>query len=327
MYDYFNKILWPLKEVPAIGVNITDKQYTSAINELFIDFKLNLYADLPTKKITKVSITQFSNATGDLIIKLRIVYVLFSGTTVSIESDALNLGGSDEYTTYHFNQEDFSTSFPLQNTLLHLEGFICVANVLKFNTLYPSRSTTNARCDFYSTTTSVFTAHAVSGIVCNNKFPLLCQKPDNLNRNTLPVVTGNVKLVEGTNCIISVQPSTNTIIVSAQVGANTDGEGQSPCGKWTDPISTDLTNCPVLDTLCNDVIYSVSGVVPDKNGNVQITASSPLTVTTMTRPTLPEAFRDIFNNTDLDLSASETFTYIGLPQNQNNPSVFDCDAI
>ena len=163
--------------------------------------------------------------------------------------------------------------------------------------------------------------------MCNNKFPLLCQRPNNLNRNTLPVVVGDVKLVEGTNCIISVQPSTNTIIVSAQVGANTDGEGQSPCGKWTDPISNDLTDCPVLDTLCNDVIYSVSGVVPDKNGNVQITASSPLTVTTMTRLTLPEAFKDIFNDSALDLSASETFTYIGLPQNQNNPSVFDCDAV
>ena len=90
MYDYFKKVAWPLTGYPAAGDESESEGYKTAINELFIDFKLNLYSNHPTDTIPRVSLTAFSTTSGTLKIKIKIFYTL-GGVAKQAVSDELDL--------------------------------------------------------------------------------------------------------------------------------------------------------------------------------------------------------------------------------------------
>lgn len=331
MYDYFKRILWPLDKLPTIFVGETqyaekNPTYVNSINELFVDFRLNLYVDtwpatnIPTPP--KASITKFQAEEGaSLNLQLTIST---ESPQLNINSNLLLLGNTaEEYVTYHFD----STDFPSLPAGMQIEGFICMSNLSKFLLTHPTFTqaslTERNRPVFSPATVSMFTGHRVSSIACRNTLPLLCQSPD---AKYLPVsspVSGDVKLVEGSNCVISIQPSTNTVVVSAQIDANIPS-GESNCGKWGEQISVPSVSC-ISDTLCNEVVYSISGVSPDDAGNIQIQAEAPLAVNSLTKDTVPDPFKPIL--TSSEFSSIIRVIYVGLPQGQNNSSVFDCDAV
>ena len=344
MYDYFKKIQWPIDRLPKIDVDgvvllSLNKEYSQRMNELFVDFRVNLYANTWPINIgnssivpPQIAISKFQADTGGpLNIQIAVVVpegmgdVPGFGSDIYTVSNLLSLGNSaDEYVTYHFD----STDFPSLPNEVQIEGFICVSNVAKFLAAYPSFFMNpdfgdRAYAVLFPTTVSMFTGHRVSSIACRNTLPLLCQNPD---AKYLPVsspVSGDVKLVEGSNCVISVQPSTNTVVVSAQINANVPS-GESNCGKWGEKISVASVSC-ISDTLCNEVVYSISGVSPDDAGNIQIQAEAPLAVNSLTKDTVPDPFKPIL--TSSEFSSIIRVIYVGLPQGQNNSSVFDCDAV
>lgn len=329
MYDYFKKIIWPLDKTPSAvvsGITYKDQaEYVTSLKELFVDFRLNLYVNtwpattVPTPPIVYISKFQATNAES-LNIQLS---VRTNPPLVVIASSLLSLGNSaEEYVTYHFD----STDFPSLPAGMQIEGFICMSNIAKFLAIYPTFIQGSIVRDLPAvspTTVSMFTGHRVSSIACRNTLPLLCQNPDAKYLAVSSPVTGEVKLVEGRNCIISVQPSTNTVVVSAQIDANVPS-GESNCGKWGEKISVPSVSC-ISDTLCNEVVYSISGVSPDDTGNVQIQAEAPLAVNSLTKDTVPDSFKPIL--TSSEFSSIIRVIYVGLPQGQNNSSVFDCGAV
>ena len=340
MYDYFKKVAWPIDRVPRIqvdGVTMlnTGGEYSDLINELFVDFRLNLYVNT-WPATTASSMGVYASPPSILITKLQAdaggpINIAFAIATVPDQYDIVcnvfSLGNStNDYVTYHFDSTDFS----FLPDGMQVEGFICVSNVAKFLAKYPSfyiedygGSFTRDYGKFSPTTLSMFTGHRVSSIACRNTLPLLCQNPDDKYLAVSSPVSGDVKLVEGRNCIISVQPSTNTVVVSAQIDANVPS-GESNCGKWAEKISVPSVSC-ISDTLCNEVIYAISGVSPDDNGNLQIQADAPIAVSSLTTQSVPDAFKPLL--TGSQFSSIIRVIYVGLPQGQNNSSVFDCDAV
>ena len=327
MYDYFKRIIWPLDKLPsAIANGITYKDqadYITSLKELFIDFRLNLYVNtwpatiVSTPPVIYISKFEATNAES---LNIRLT-VRVANPLQTISSDLLSLGNSaEEYVTYHFD----STDFPSLPDGMQIEGFICMSNLAKFLVKYPTFILTDRGTGiFLPTTVSMFTGHRVSSIACRNTLPLLCQSPGAKYLAVSSPVAGDVKLVEGSNCVISVQPSTNTVVVSAQIDANVPS-GESNCGKWGEKISVTSVSC-INDTLCNEVVYSISGVSPDDAGNVQIQAEAPLAVNSLTKDTVPDLFKPLL--TGSEFSSIIRVIYVGLPQGQNNSSVFDCDAV
>lgn len=327
MYDYFKRVAWPLDVLPIIEIGgVFSPEYVTSINELFVDFRLNLYVNTwQADTLLQVSITRFETIGGNINIELTAEYIDPLGETILIiKSNLLSLGNTaEEYVTYHFDSTDFP-SLPPQT---QIEGFICMSNLAKFLITYPTFTLADPperfKGIFLPTTLSMFTGHRVSSIACRNTLPLLCQNPDDKYLAVSSPVSGDVKLVEGRNCIISVQPSTNTVVVSAQIDANVPS-GESNCGKWAEKISVPSVSC-ISDTLCNEVIYAISGVSPDDNGNLQIQADAPIAVSSLTTQSVPDAFKPLL--TGSEFSSIIRVIYVGLPQGQNNSSVFDCDAV
>ena len=329
MYDYFKRIIWPLDKLPsAIANGITYKDqadYITSLKELFIDFRLNLYVNtwpatiVSTPPVIYISKFEATNAES---LNIRLT-VRVANPLQIISSDLLSLGNSaEEYVTYHFD----STDFPSLPDGMQIEGFICMSNIAKFLASYPTFIQGPIVRDYPAVSpaaVSMFTGHRVSSIACRNTLPLLCQSPEAKYLAVSSPVVGDIKLVEGSNCVISIQPSTNTVVVSAQIDANIPS-GESNCGKWGEQISVPSVSC-ISDTLCNEVVYSISGVSPDDAGNIQIQAEAPLAVNSLTKDTVPDPFKPIL--TSSEFSSIIRVIYVGLPQGQNNSSVFDCDAV
>lgn len=329
MYDYFKKILWPLDKLPsAVANGITYKEqvdYVTSLKELFIDFRLNLYVNTwPTTIISTPPVIYISKFQATNAESLNIQLSVRTTTPQQIiASNLLSLGNSaEEYVTYHFD----STDFPSLPAGMQIEGFICMSNIAKFLASYPTFIQGPIVREYPAVSpaaVSMFTGHRVSSIACRNTLPLLCQSPDAKYLAVSSPVSGDVKLVEGSNCVISIQPSTNTVVVSAQIDANVPS-GESNCGKWAEKISVPSVSC-TDDTLCNEVVYAISGVSPDDNGNLQIQADAPIAVSSLTPQSVPDAFKPLL--TGSEFSSIIRVIYVGLPQGQNNSSVFDCDAV
>ncbi|MFN9113136.1 MAG: hypothetical protein ACK5XN_23955, partial [Bacteroidota bacterium] len=80
------------------------------------------------------------------------------------------------------------------------------------------------------------------------------------------------------------------------------------------------------DVLCGDVVYSISGAVPDEQGNVRILADSPLSVNTLNRQTLQELAPDFSIPLVTVPTEVNSVIYIALPAGPNNASVFNCEG-
>lgn len=309
MYDYFENVAYPLKLETITG--FPDAQM-SALKSSFVDFRLNIYGQDISRHVF-VTITRINCSNNDL--RLRVV-VYFDGLSPeNTIADAVLVFPNDSYASqqfvrYHFDNLDF----PGIDPKYAIEGFFCFSRISDLISVFAPVGELGIALVLEPSTISVFSNHRVDQISCRNVLPLLKQDASNRYGSKSDPVLGNVKLVPGNNCTISVQPATRTILIGAQQGANDTAEEQ--CGIWSEKVDD-------KDILCNEAIYSISGVVPDSAGNIQLAASSPLTVSSYTYQEMSQNY-SAFSAVLSQFSHIIRFIYIGLPQSAGNPSVFDC---
>ena len=324
MYKYSEGSDYPFTESLGTAVG-------SPASKHILDFRLNLYIDqiLGTEVTTVVAaISGFTKVDSDtLTVKIRIK----SYPEDSVEADAatiadleLTVRRSDssvgEFVRYHFDVDDAPSSTIPSN--LWFEGFMGVIDPGGFVDRYPSGANISSFLPkvnkFEPTTINVFSRHRVNEVQCRYALPLFASSTDPLGQQYSAVTsaTGYVKLLGGDNCVVSLQESTNTIALTALIGAN--GTDSERCGIWGNPSSTGGKQC-------NQVIHSVSGVAPTSTGDITITADSPLQVSTVERADIPnQALRDfVVNNTSM--GHIDTCIYIGYTQLNGNDSIYECD--
>lgn len=306
MYDTFSSISYPLASIAGNSSQI------DALRKTLVDFKIYVTGD-SFVEAPFVELVSLHKAPGQ---PLRIKINLFVGPTLigdpvlQFEDDAY---AAQEYVRYHFNSQDFPTLAEYS-----VEGYICFSNLQNLFTAFAAAEPIFVSAAFEPSTVVALCKQRVNEITCRSALPLLQQQTDILRYTdeSQPVV-GDVKLVAGDNCTISVLTNTHTVIIGAQQGANDSRAEQ--CGPWVEKINS-------KDILCNEGIYSISGVEPDANGDVKIVAQSPLAVSAFTRAELNAVNADFVNSSVLSgFSHIIRFIYVGLPQSSDNPNVFNCE--
>ena len=232
---------------------------------------------------------------------------------------------NQEFFRVHFDTSDFLGVGNFNDALypyvpppygFYYDGYITLSGnriIVAFN----STVATPVMVDFEPSTVAVFSGHRVDSLSCRNMKPLLVQTSDNRYEYPSDGCTGDVKFVPGANCSISVQPATRTVVISAQKNANDTQEEQ--CGAWNDKVSD-------KDILCNEAIYSISGAEPDDNGDIQIKADIPLTVSSLRAQDIT-VFSPDFSAALSEFQHIMRFIYVGLPKSAGNPNVLDCDRV
>jgi len=296
-----------------------------AVRRCLVDFKLQVHLtfDLLTNPVAYV--TQLGALNGNLRLGLRIEDPnLISGQLATTLSGSLELvpqaPSSEDLVKYHFDTSDFTAIDP--GAVLpdvHVEGMISTNAlselVLALSSFSPFLF---SGLMLEPATVSLFCRHKVNGIRCRTAKPLLLQTASDRYFPETDEVVGDVKLVAGDNCVIAVQEVSNTIVISPRREAN-DSQSER-CGPWAEPVSP-------KDVLCGDIIYGISGAVPDSEGNIQVKADSPLYVGTLSRQELLENTPE-FGGPLAEVPAEvEWVIYVGLPAGPNNASVFDCEGV
>lgn len=305
MYTAFNQIAYPLVEFSSGST-----EQVQALRSCIVDFKVYVAGDWfpTTPKVTLVSLYRAPGQPLKLLLTLNIDTVLLGSAILNIPDDAY---ASQDFVRYYFDSDDF----PLVSGY-KLEGYIALSKAQILFQTFAAAQPIAVNAVFEATTAVVLSNHRVHQITCRSAKPLLQQTPASRYTDESQPVTGAVKLVAGNNCTISVLPSTKTIIIGAQQGANDSGD--ELCGTWSEKVSS-------KDILCNEAIYSISGVDPDSNGNINILAETPLAVSALTAADIQGVAPD-FSGVLGGFSHIIRFIYVGLPQSAGNASVFNCDT-
>lgn len=306
MYNYFSNVDYPLQSVTAATTS-----QRNALKKCLVDFKLYIAGD-SFAIVPKVVLFSVHKPAGQ---PLRLTLTVTSNITLGIAhlEFADDSYATQEYVRYYFNSDDFAQTEPGYS----FEGYICFNNLQSMFAPFGLPEPTFTVTQFEPSTVVVLCKQRVHQITCRSALPLLLQTGDNRYTDESAPVLGDVKFVAGDNCTISVVTSTSTVIVGAQQGANDSPNEQ--CGAWAEKVSE-------KDILCNEGIYSISGVEPDDNGDVRVLAQSPLVVSAFTQEVLTGLNPDFAPGPTLpDFSHIKRFIYIGLPQSADNPNVFNCD--
>lgn len=92
---------------------------------------------------------------------------------------------------------------------------------------------------------------------------------------------GDVIFREGYNCVITSNITTNTIMIGAKLNAGAGPACDEDTINGQIPITEDEISSSVIigdGPLCNEVITSINGVLPNDNGNVDIRGTAGITV-------------------------------------------------
>jgi len=306
MYTAFNQTAYPL-----VDFSSGSTAQVQALRSALVDFKIYVAGDsfLAVPKVTLVSLYRATEQPLKLLLELKVDAQLLGSTTLTVDNDSYV---TQEFVRYYFDSDDWPDLLPGYK----VEGYICISKAQILFLTFAAEQPVAINAAFEPSTTVVLSNHRVHQITCRSAKPLLQQTPTaRYNAESAPVL-GDVKLVAGNNCTISVLPATKTIIVGAQQGANDSGD--ELCGVWSEKVSE-------KDILCDEAIYSISGVDPDSNGNINIKAESPLIASSLTKQNL-QSIAPAFNSALNQFPHIIRFIYIGLPQSANNPSVFNCDT-
>lgn len=306
MYDYFSNVDYPLQRI-----NTGATSQLNALRKSLVDFKLYIAGDY-FAEVPVVTLFSVHKPAGQ---PLKLTLIVTTNTLLGIahlefEDDSY---ATQEYVRYYFNSDDFTSVASGYS----FEGYICFNNLQLMFEPFTSSIHIFTVTPFEPSTVVVLCKQRVHQITCRSALPLLLQTGDNRYTDESAPVLGDVKFVAGDNCTISVVTSTNTVIVGAQEGANDSPNEQ--CGAWAEKVGP-------KDILCNEAIYSISGVEPDDNGDVRVLAQSPLVVSAFTQDVLTGLNPDFAPGPTLpDFSHIKRFIYIGLPRSADNPNVFNCD--
>jgi hypothetical protein len=304
VYDAFSSISYPLASIAGNSSQI------DALRKTLVDFKIYVTGDsfVEAPFVELVSLHKAPGQPLRVRINLLVGPNVIGNPVLEFADDAY---ATQEYVRYHFDSQDFPTL-----AAYSVEGYICFSNLQNLFTPFAASEPIFVYAAFEPSTAVALCKQRVNEITCRSALPLL-QQTDTLRYTdeSQPVV-GDVKLVAGDNCTISVLTNTRTVIIGAQQGAN-DSQAEQ-CGPWVEKINS-------KDILCNEGIYSISGVEPDANGDVKIVAQSPLAVSAFTRAELNAVNADFLNSSVLSgFPHIIRFIYVGLPQSSDNPNVFNC---
>ena len=283
-------------------------------------------------------VTQDPTTPGGTLVQMQVKAMeakrFSQGTSQTINLGSLKISlGQDQMLTppmrVDFDKTDFLGVTSLQPQIQHpyvvppadhyYDGYVCMASPIQlveaFNSVDSGLLPIAVGAPLEASTTSVFGDHRVHSIKCRNSKPLIEQTVESQYEFTSSSCVGDVKLVPGNNCSISILPATRTIVVSAQRNAN--GTQEEQCGIWKDKVGE-------KDVLCNEAIYSISGAEPDENGDVQVRTEIPLAVSSLRGQDIAE-LDPAFSGAVSQFPHIMRFIYVGLPKSAGNPNVLDCN--
>jgi len=322
MYEYFKTVSYPLKEFNS---DYFSENQNDAIKSTIVDFGINIYGLSPELEnliigTPRIFLTEIGSSDSySLILKLQLMITIddldfsLAGGDLSVSTDTHP--ANEEFIRGDFDSEDFESPGFI------IDGFLCLNNYSKLIRVLDGTIFNPPNMEFEPTTINFFSRHRVNSITCKNSKPLIMQKANELiHQPPQDPVFGDIKLVPGNNCTISVRPQTNTVIIGAVLNANDTPE--EICGVWKDKISGTGSK----DLLCSEVVYSIAGAKPDNFGNIEIQANTPLSVNALVKDDLPTPFKTFINGSSSEFSPIIHYIYIGLPQSNGNSSVFDCQT-
>lgn len=312
MYETLKSISYPFIDIPHVQASGNTRD---VLRRCLVDFRLQVHSPAALSGHPRATVTRIFHDAG----ALKIGLVVMDGLVELARAEYLVLTpttpASENLVRYHFDTSDFAYVAPG----LALEGWICTDELTDLVAVFAAiLSGTAFSLELEPATVSVFSMHKVSGLRCRNAKPLLMQTAGSRYQATSAVIDGHVKLVAGANCSISVQDVSNLISISPQPLVN-DTQAER-CGAWADSVGP-------KDILCGDVVYGISGAVPDSGGNLRISTEQPLAVGTLSREQLLEKSAD-FAGVMQTVPPEVLFViHVGLPAGPNNASVFDCEGV
>ena len=340
MYQDFKNISYPLVAQAEGILGQSARVANSALNNFFIDFRLIIYSANISSSV--YCIIEDLSATGsDLVLKLRVLSVLTpptSGTALTynygetlgvltLKLDKLN---ESPFLRVYFDTTDFTEIDPLIVTAL--EGHLALNNVkgiVDFIDANPSESFAGDPCGFCPDSAPggasryYFEPHTIS-VIGNHRVDLINLKQSNPlfiqttagSLTNLGSISGNVNFVAGRNCVITVVPATNSVIIEAVTGAN-GGTESEVCGVWGSALNSD-------DTLCNQGVYSLGGAIPDTQGDIQLIAEYPLRVSSLSKLETPAGFHTLLNTVPY---VNKFITIDAAASSLNNPDASSCNPV
>lgn len=315
MYELLKTTSFPVFQPPATlpGAQPLAANVMNLLKGLLVDFRCFVYtSDQPTPiQAFLVQIRKLSSS--ELFLNFKLIF----NDKISANIQFSIISNNDEYYRIYYDTADAVLSEGVDpNTVLPtFEGYITVSKAETFLTQIPTLSYAGLQIPIEPACFSVVTQHRVDQIQCQYAKPLYLQStqtPESNYTDFSTPLTGHLKFKPGMNCAITLQPTTNSILISAQRNANDSPE--EICGVWADPISP-------TDALCSEGIYAISGVAPDSSGNVNIKAELPLVSSIISSATVQQT---PFSTLAASYPYVNNFIYVGLPETADNGSVFNC---
>jgi hypothetical protein len=315
MYELLKTTSFPIFQpiVRSPGGQQLAVSVMNLLKGLLVDFKCYVYtSDQPTP-ITAFLVQIRKLSSSELLLNFKLIF----SDNVSADLPFSIVSNNDEYYRMYYDTSDAVLSEELDpNTIIPtFEGYLTVSKSETFLAQIPTVSYAGLQIPIEPACFSVVTQHKVDQIQCQYAKPLYIQStqtPESNYTNLSTPLTGHLKFKPGMNCAITLQPTTNSIIIAAQRNANDSPE--EVCGIWADPVSP-------TDALCSEGIYAISGVAPDSSGNVNIKAELPLISSIISSATVQQTR---FSNLASSYSYVNNFIYVGLPETADNGSVFNC---
>lgn len=308
MDTYFKNTQYPLAPFLGKTTALSDFQ-ADLLKETFIDFKLAVYSnEVAEPPLVYLDDLIVSSSFRVLFLNLRIKFKGDSGyinaARIVLPIDLSNsMFDQEADIRIHFDSND-TVSGSIDSRLASFDGHVSFKNVRKWETGFPiSINLTNSKIMFEPSTISIIGNHVVSSIRCQSAKPLITQTIDEPYSPVSLPVTGKVNFIGGNNCIVNLQQSNNTILLSAVRNAN--GTNEEICGVWKEKVP----GAEDKDVLCNEAVYSLGGAYPDDSGNIVITGTYPISVSSLTFEQLPDKFK----SSAAAFSHIDKFIYVGSP--------------
>lgn len=308
MDNFFKQAQYPITSFKSSLTELNDTQ-ADALKETFLDFKITLYSnDITAPPLVYLSKVIRSNSIIQLVISIKVKFAdnqyVVAGRIVlpfEIGTSIFSSNYPSDTIRVHFDSSD---AVDLDNKIQHIDGHASFKNVSTWlDTFKTSVNLETIPVLFEPSTISIIGNHSVSAIRCQSAKPLINQTAGDRYTALSDPITGNVNIIGGNNCIVSLQQINNTVLISAVKNAN--GTEEEICGIWKDKTATSAE-----DILCNEGVYSIGGAYPDESGNIIISGDYPINVSSLTRDQLPENFSNYIGN---NFSHIDRFIFIGTP--------------
>jgi hypothetical protein len=308
MDTYFKNTQYPLVSFLGKNTALNDAQ-ADLLKSTLIDFKLVVYSNrLAEPPLVYLDEIVLDSGFTVLFLNIRAKFV---GAAEYINAGRIILGfnlndamfDNEANIRAHFNADDIVPQ-SLDSRISSIDGHISFKDLRSWQSGFPvTVNLTQSKIMFEPSAISVIGNHAVNSIRCQSAKPLITQTLEDGYTAVSAPVTGKVNFIGGDNCIINLQQSNNTVLISAVKNAN--GTEDEVCGIWKEKVEGAETK----DVLCNEAVYSLGGAYPDDAGNIVITGTYPISVSSLTLDQLPDKFKNLATS----FPHIDKFIYVGSP--------------